>query len=60
VPIASARAFAEYCEDRIPGRVALIEVAGAEHAFDVFTSRRGVVAVDAAATWLEATLAQND
>lgn len=56
VPVASARAFTEDCARRVPGRVALIEVPGAEHAFEVFTSRRGVLAVDAAAQWLDATL----
>lgn len=56
VPVATARAFAEECERRVPGRVRYAEVPGAEHAFEVFTSRRAAIAVEAAALWLEETL----
>lgn len=55
VPIASARAFARTCSEA-GAPVTWLEVPGAEHAFEVFTSRRGVYAVEAAAAWLEATL----
>ncbi|MBL8785312.1 MAG: alpha/beta hydrolase [Deltaproteobacteria bacterium] len=54
VPIATARAFARHCEAIAPGRATLLEVRGAQHAFDVFTSRRGLDAVEAAALWLDA------
>lgn len=53
VPVASARAFAAECDKAVPGRVTYFEVPGAEHAFEVFYSRRAVVAVEAAAMWLE-------
>lgn len=56
VPVASARAFAATCAATLPERVTYLEVPGAEHAFEVFTSRRGVVAVEAAAHWLEQVL----
>jgi len=56
VPIASARAFANTCAEELPKRVTFIEIPGAEHAFDVFTSRRGAFAVEAAARWLEREL----
>lgn len=56
VPIASARAFAKTCAEALPERVTFIEIPGAEHAFDVFTSRRGAFAVEAAARWLEREL----
>ncbi len=56
VPVAAARAFAATCAATLPKRVTYLEVPGAEHAFDVFTSRRGVVAVEAAAHWLEQEL----
>ena len=53
VPVASARAFAADCERAVPGRVRYLEIPGAEHAFEVFYSRRAVDAVEAAAMWLE-------
>lgn len=57
VPIASARAMKASFDDLAPGRCRLLEVEGAEHAFEVFWSRRAVFAVEAAAHWLEATVA---
>jgi len=46
VPIASMRAFAERLEAVTERPVARFEVQGAQHAFDVFTSRRGAFAVE--------------
>jgi len=58
VPVATARAFAKTCAESLPERVTYLEIPGAEHAFDVFTSRRGAYAVEAAARWLERELDQ--
>lgn len=52
VPPAVARAFAE-----VHPRATYLEVPGAEHAFDVLYSTRAAHAVEAAAMWLEQTLA---
>ncbi len=54
VPPAVARAFAE-----AHPRATYLEVPGAEHAFDVLYSTRAAHAVEAAALWLEQTLATN-
>lgn len=56
VPVTTARAFAKTCAETLPERVTYLEIPGAEHAFDVFTSRRGAYAVEAAARWLEREL----
>lgn len=53
VPIASARAMQARFDEVAPGRSQLLEIEGAEHAFEVFWSRRGVFAVEAAVEWLE-------
>jgi acetyl esterase/lipase len=57
VPVASARAMKATFDELAPGRCRLLEIEGAEHAFEVFWSRRAVFAVEAAARWLESTLA---
>jgi acetyl esterase/lipase len=54
VPIAAAHAFHQVFEAVAPGRAILWPIRGAQHAFEVFWSRRGAYAVDAAACWLEA------
>jgi len=56
VPVAAARAFFRTCERVAPGRVSLLEIAGAEHALDLLYSRRAVHTVEAAALWLEQAL----
>ena len=53
VPIGSARAMQARFDEVAPHRSRLIEIEGAEHAFEVFWSRRATYAVEAAATWLE-------
>jgi len=58
VPVASARAFAKLCAETLPERVTYLEIPGAEHSFDVFTSRRGAYAVEAAARWLTRELSR--
>lgn len=57
VPIASARAMQARFDEVAPGRSQLLEIEGAEHAFEVFWSRRGVFAVEAAVEWLERVMA---
>lgn len=49
VPIASMRAFADRLEAVTGRAVTRFEVEGAQHAFDVFTSRRGAFAVEVVA-----------
>lgn len=56
VPLASARAMQRRFDEVAPSRSRLLEIEGAEHAFEVFWSRRGTLAVEAAALWLEQTL----
>jgi acetyl esterase/lipase len=53
VPIAAAHAFHAAFETVAPGQATLWPIRGAQHAFEVFWSRRGAYAVDAAACWLE-------
>jgi acetyl esterase/lipase len=53
VPIASAGAFHEAFERIAPQRSTFWPIASAQHAFEVFWSRRGAYTVDAAATWLD-------
>lgn len=60
VPIGSARAMHDRFEELAPGRCRLLEIEGAEHAFEVFWSRRGAWAVEAVATWLERVVAGAD
>lgn len=57
VPIASARAMQARFDEVAPGRSRLLEIEGAEHAFEVFWSRRGTYAVEAVAMWLERVMA---
>jgi len=59
VPVGASRALVKRLEVMPDGptRVTYFEVAGAQHAFDVFTSRRGVIATEVAAQWLERRVA---
>ena len=60
VPIGSARAMQERYEEVAPGRCRLLEIEGAEHAFEVFWSRRGALAVEAVAVWLDRVVGSPD
>lgn len=53
VPVAEARAFVREFERVVPGRAHLLEIPGAQHAFDLFRSPRVDATVDAIATWLD-------
>lgn len=57
VPVTEARAFVAHFEAIAPGRCTYLEVPGAQHAFDVFASRRVEVVVEAIAQYCEAAVA---
>ncbi|MCA9515691.1 MAG: alpha/beta hydrolase [Myxococcales bacterium] len=53
VPVAEARAFVRHMEREVPGRAQLLEIPGAQHAFDLFRSPRVDATVDAIVSWLD-------
>ncbi len=53
VPVAEARRFHDHFERLVPGRAKLFVVPGAQHAFDVFLSRRSIWGVETIATYLQ-------